>query len=190
VFRGLLVAITLLSAASIANILFASISNPSSFSLFESGSRVKMYLSVGNLLHKEYPNSNLLTSEIGGLGYSFQGKILDAAGLASPDALKYHPMKVPEERSSGGYGAIPPEYVRSTNPELIVSYDHLAEALLRADILEKYQVITIPVYLPQDAQYTESKSIWGSQYLRIYIRRDLSVADSILNLEKNNNNSP
>ena len=42
---------------------------------------------------------------------SFPGRILDAAGLASKDALKFHPLKIPQERERGDLGAIPPRYV-------------------------------------------------------------------------------
>lgn len=168
-----------LSLVAIIRTLYASFYDPATFILFESGSRVKMYLQIGNILNEEYPNTNLLTSEIGALGYTFEGEVLDAVGLASSGALDYHPMKVPEDRSNGLLGAIPPGYVRSTMPELIVSYDLFAQALLNDEIVRDYNVIVIPAYLPEDEVYSESKTIWGSSYIRVYIRKDMAIPDRI-----------
>jgi hypothetical protein len=167
------------SLISLGTTFYASFYKPSTFSLFESGSRVKMYLMVGKIINDEYPNATLLTSEIGGLGYSFRGKIFDAAGLASSTALAYHPMKIPEQRPRGDIGAIPPEYVMSVSPDIIVSYDIFAQALLNDEITSQYNVIAIPAYLPEDAKYSESKTIWGSKYLRVYIHKSLPVSEKV-----------
>lgn len=164
--------------------VYASMEDPSAFTNFISGSRVRTYLRVGNILYEEYPNESLMTTEIGGLGYSFSGEILDAAGLASPDVLAYHPMKIPEQRASGGIGAIPPDYVREKMPGLIVSYDYFTQALLSDDVSQRYNMILIPAYLPEDAKYSNTKAIAGDTYLRIYIRKDLPVSEKILALEK------
>ncbi len=167
-------------SVSLITIIYASVYNPGAFGYFAGGSRVKVYLYVGKILHDEYPNSRLLTSEIGGLGYSFTGRVIDAAGLASPDALDFHPMKIPAERANGDIGAIPPNYVKAKMPELIVSYDYFAQALLADGILEHYNIVQIPAYLPEDAIYSESKMIWDSRYMRVYIRKDLPVSRKIL----------
>lgn len=172
--------IFILFAISLITTIYASIYNPSAFGYFMGGSRVKVYLHIGEVLHDEYPDARLLTSEIGGLGYSFEGRIIDAAGLASPDALEFHPMKVPEERANSDIGAIPPNYVKATMPELIVSYDHFAHALMMDEIIQHYNVTRIPAYLPEDAVYSQSKTIWDSKYLRVYIRRDLPLSERIL----------
>jgi len=60
------------------------------FENFALSARVKTYLKVGEVLNTAYPDASLFSSEIGGLGYAFKGKILDAAGLASVDALLFH----------------------------------------------------------------------------------------------------
>lgn len=172
----------LISCASLGRTVYAAFDQPSQFILFESGSRVRMYRKVAAILSSEYPKSRLLSSEIGGLGYEFTGKILDAAGLASPEALKYHPMKVPEERERGNLGAIPPGFVEETLPEIIVSYDSFATALLNSEIVERYNVVVIPAYLPEDGKYSSTGLIWGNKYLRIYIRNDLPVSEKILEL--------
>jgi hypothetical protein len=170
---------------------YSSVYRPNAFVLFESGSRVKMYLMVGKIINEDYPNVTLLTSEIGGLGYSFQGKIFDAGGLASMEALSFHPMAVPQQRNHSGLGAIPPEFVNFVNPDIIVTYDIFAEALLRRDdISAQYNIITLPAYLPEDALYSESESIWGSKYLRVYIRKNLPVSDKICILSISEDETP
>jgi hypothetical protein len=152
------------------------------FIQFESGSRVKTYLEVGKILNTEYPGAVLLSSEIGGLGYAFRGRVIDAAGLAAPDALEFHPMRVPEERSRGDLGAIPPLYVEKQMPDVIVSYDQFAQALLASKVMDQYNVVPVPAYLPEDRKNAKTDTIWGDRYLRIYIRKDLPVSKEILNL--------
>ena len=181
----LLTYLFLICCTSLGQTLHASFNSPSMFSLFESGSRVKTYRQVASILNLDYPQTTLLSSEIGGLGYEFTGSILDAAGLASPDALKYHPLRIPEERESGDLGAIPPEFVEENMPELIVSYDVFAMALLNSAVAQKYNILTIPAYLPEDAVFSNTGEIWGSKFLRIYIRKDLTVSKKIMELEGN-----
>ncbi len=183
---ALLFCLFLISFYSLVQITNASINSPANFSLFESGSRVKTYRKVAEILNSEYPNTTLLSSEIGGLGYEFKGKILDAAGLASSDALKYHPMKIPEERERGDLGAIPPEYVEEKMPEIIVSYDVFGTALLNSKVSDKYNIIAIPAYLPEDSKYSSTGLIWGSKYLRVYIRKDLPISDKLRSLSDEN----
>jgi hypothetical protein len=169
----------LISAVFLLVTFYAGARDPGAFFLFESGSRVKSYLMVGKILNAAYPNATLLSSEIGGLGYSFHGKILDAAGLASSDALPFHPMKVPEQRAGGNLGAIPPGYVKATMPDIIVSYDIFAQALLNDEIISQYHVIVLPAYLPEDSAFAASKTIWGSEHLRVYIKNSLLVSEKI-----------
>jgi hypothetical protein len=162
---------------------YASTHNPGVFINFTSGARVRTYIKVGKILFEEYPYATLMTTEIGGLGYSFEGKILDAAGLASPDVLAYHPMDIPEQRDTGGIGAIPPGYVIEKMPSLIVSYDYFTQALLKDDMIHLYNMILIPAYIPEDAELSTTGTIAGNKHLRIYIRKDLPISEKILALE-------
>lgn len=164
VIKGLLYIMFGVSIVSILSALYMGIRYPNSTDITKSNAKVKVYLAVGSILYREYPDANLLTSEIGGLGYAFKGKIFDAAGLASPDALKFHPMKIPEQRSSGTVGAIPPDYVKENMPDIIVSYDFFAEALLRSEVISQYNVVLIPS---------------NNNYLRIYLRKDLPISENI-----------
>ncbi len=153
-------------------------------SLFKHGARVKVYLKVGEVLHQDYPYASLLIPEIGGLGYSFRGQVYDAVGLASPGALKFQPLKIPEERDDGFIGGIPPKYVELKAPDLIVSYDIFSKALLKDKIIDQYNIIFIPAYLPEDVNSSPNGTIWGSKYLRIFIRKGLPISESLLRLEK------
>ena len=184
IITSLISSIFIVSALSFMEITYSGIYAPGYFRLFSPGSHVKTYRYVGEILNEEYPNATLLTSEIGGLGYSFSGKIMDAAGLASPDALKYHPMEVPEQRASGDNGAIPPGYVKETSPDLIVTYDCFAQALLSDDIIKQYNVILIPPYLPEDAQYSQTETIWNCKALHIYIHKGLPISEKIYAIGK------
>jgi hypothetical protein len=161
---------------------YAAILDQGEYVLFESGARVRTYLETGRLLYEEYPNATLLTPEIGGLGYTFRGEILDAVGLASPEALKFHPMQVPNERPRGDLGTIPPEYVERHMPELIVSFDSFAQALLASNVASQYNMVRIPVYIPEDFIDAKHDTIWGNKYLRIYVRKDLPLTEEILEL--------
>ena len=91
-------------------------------------------------------------------------------------------MAVPAQRENGMIGAIPPEYVRFKKPELIVSYDFFMEALFKDEILLEYQMVSIPAFLPEDAPYSSSKTIFGSKYIRVFVREDLPLSEELLNL--------
>jgi len=184
IFKSMIPVVFLVSVLSLASTYWGSTMNPDAFSWFGTNARVKVYLKTGAILNEEYPGARLLTSEIGGLGYTFKGEILDAAGLASPEALKYQPLTIPDQRATGDIGGIPPGYVRENMPEIIVTYDVFAKALLSDDVVRQYNVILIPALLPEDAIYSESKTIWGSKYLYVYIRKDLPISKKISALGK------
>jgi len=179
VLCGFLCVLFVMSAISLTSVLYASVLDPGAYSQFEPGARVRTYLNVGATLNDEYPTATRLTSEIGALGYSFRGRILDAAGLASPGALAFHPMRIPEDRSDGTIGAIPPGYVKAQTPDLIVSYDTFAQALIDDEVSGQYTVIRIPAYLADDAIYSRTGLIWGSRYLRVYIRKNLQISERV-----------
>lgn len=182
IIRGFHITFCVLCSIYILSLVYAGVFAPSKFYNFESGSRVKNYLFVGKILNEKYPDANLMTPEIGGLGYTFKGHVIDAVGLASPEALYYHPMKVPEERISGIIGAIPPDFVENIRPELIVTYDIFAESLLKATVVNEYNLVYLPAYLPADKQVSKKDTIWNGKNLIIFIRNDLPVSAEVRNL--------
>lgn len=126
--------------------------------------RVEVYRLVGNVIDQKCPTARLVTSEIGGLGDGFPGEILDAFGLATPAAIRYHPMPVPQDRSSGGVGAIPPAFVSDVHPDVVVSYSFFTEALSRRfdrSIYEEH------IYEPLPA--TESKQNHSLKGASLYV---------------------
>jgi hypothetical protein len=149
--------------------------HPEKCQYFADGARVRQYVAVGAALYNLYPESRLLSSEIGGIGFAFHGKILDGAGLATPDALKYHPMKVPEERSSGMTGAIPVGYVREMKPELIVSLDVFIEDFLKSDEVQFCSRTMYPIYVESDMRIAPSKVLWNSRHLNVFVRKTNSL---------------
>jgi hypothetical protein len=144
---------------------------PSSAPGYENAARVHTYLAVGNAIDQACPGATLMTSEIGALGHSFHGYIYDGVGLTNPDALKYHPMKVPQERRSGTVGAIPVGYVMEKNPDVIVSYDTYAEALLRSSAMQNYVDHAYPIFLPADP-LQELKARSAHRALHVMVRAD------------------
>jgi len=146
----------------------------------EVGARVQRYLEVGSMLYQHFPDARLMTSEIGGLGASFKGEILDGVGLVTSAALAYHPMKVGTQRSGGGIGAIPAGFVEQELPELIVSYPVFVEEFEKSETRQKYQRIQVPAFSYPTEDRIKSNAIWGNKELYIYIRDDIATSDSIL----------
>jgi len=170
---ALLLAAGIPSVVGLGQTIYASMGHYEVYPGFAAGARVKQYLAVGKDLFEKYPSSRLLTSEIGGLGYSFQGKILDGVGLVSPDALSFHPMNIPGERSHGAVGAIPVGYVERARPELIVSLDLFVRKLLDSKVIGNYERIRYSIYTESDMARTKLKSLWGSDNLNVFIRKDV-----------------
>jgi len=93
-------------------------------------------------------------------------------GLVSPGALKYHPMKVPQERRSGLLGSIPPAYVSEVNPDIIVSYDFYMDALFKSKIIDNYIIMKEERYAPRDMAVARTGPSATAKDLNILIRKD------------------
>lgn len=171
--RFLLGFLLLPSLLGLANSVVAALGDPTGYRHFAFNARVRKYVEIGARLGERYPGARLLSSEVGGLGHAFGGKILDGAGLISPEALKHHPMRVPEERPFGFFGAIPVEFVRETRPELIVSMDVFIGAFERSDVAAEYTVSREPLYVDDDLRRVPHPVIWNSRHMNIFIRKDL-----------------
>jgi hypothetical protein len=154
-------------------VLAAAIDNPAYYPSFLGGARVRKYLDVGQRLRDEYPDTVVLTSEIGGLGYSYEGYIAVGAGLVTPRALRFHPMKIPEERSSGFIGAIPVGFVQQENPEIIISYEMFIEAFEKSNLWESYVEIQEPVFLQDDLARMLPGQASNFGDLFVFVRKDL-----------------
>ncbi len=134
---------------------------------FAPAARDHEYERIGAALYGVCPTGALMTSEIGGLGWAFHGKILDGAGLASPEAIRYHPMRIPQERSDGLRGEIPAGYVRDKHPDLIVSYDIFAESALPAALSTGYIEFSYPLFVREDRSKVEG--LWSAQKMIVLV---------------------
>jgi hypothetical protein len=135
--------------------------------------RVHTYQAIGSAVNDVCPNARLMSSEIGGLGASFHGYIYDGLGLTDPDALKFHPMRVPEERSSGAFGAIPVGYVMEKQPDVIVSYDQYGEAVLRsAAVRGAYFDRAFPPFLPIDSSPALLRTFQGIRSVHVLVKQN------------------
>jgi hypothetical protein len=130
--------------------------------------RVRNYIEIGRKLYDKFPDAQLMTSEIGGLGYGFKGYIYDGVGLVSPEALKYHPIN-----PSNNYGGIPAGFVEEKQPGLIVSYDIFIQDLLESNVLDGYVHFQYPLLLEDDMERVGTERIFKSDALNVYVRNDL-----------------
>jgi hypothetical protein len=165
-------------AVGLASTLMACAGRPELYRYFAQNARVRKYVEVGQQLFERYPDATLMSSEIGGLGRGFRGRVVDGVGLISPAALKYHPMRVPEERSLGYIGAIPVGYVREVRPELIVSLDVFIESFVRSELRDEYDWTREPIYVERDLRVARSPVLWGSKALNVFVRKDVASAPS------------
>lgn len=80
-------------------------------------------------------------------------------------------MRVPQERSSSALGAIPVGYVEEKHPDVIVSFDAYAEAILRSPaIREEYGDRVFPPFLPADSSPALIKA-FGDRNLHILVEK-------------------
>jgi hypothetical protein len=176
-YAALLLVIGLPHAVTLARSSMAAAGDVEQYVYFAQNARARKYLETGERLFDRFPDARLMSSEIGGLGYTFKGRIVDGVGLISPQALHHHPMKVPEQRSYGFIGAIPVSFVEEESPELIVSLDIFVEDLMRSAIASRYALIREPIYIDEDLRIAPSPMLWWSRHLNIFIRKDLLAPD-------------
>ncbi len=127
--------------------------------------RVPQYVDIGSALYAECPSCTLVTSEIGGLGYGFKGKVWDAFGLGDPEAAPFHPMNVPDERQNYLTGAIPPRYVTFRDPDFIVTMPCFTHALRKSEVIERYQ--------RYDCPFSGNATIWDDSEILIFSKQPL-----------------
>jgi hypothetical protein len=149
--------------------------NPKFFPDFYISARVNKYIEISKDLYLKYPNSKLMTTEIGGIGFGFKGYIIDGMGLIQPDCLKYHPLNIPNERSSGSIGAIPTACVIEKMPEIIVSHDIFIEHFQKSQVKQYYNHYRLNIYSNNDLLYINNiyNPLWGSKFLNVYILKNI-----------------
>lgn len=130
--------------------------------------RVREYLAVGRALRATCPGGNLMTAEIGALGWAFNGYIYDAFGIASPRALAFQPL-----RSGAPVAGIPVGYAAEVRPDIIVSYTPL-DVEVRDDpaLMAQYDLVELPTTLPIDGSSSAQAGWHGSAHLDVMLRKD------------------
>lgn len=121
---------------------FAALAQPESFSEYEGGQRAAAYRQLGEQIFKECPSCVLMASEIGGLGIGFRGKMLDAAGLATPEAVDYQRALIAGSLNTFG-GGVPGEFVAKAKPDFVVGMDAMLEDFQRHSCWHEYEQIAL-----------------------------------------------
>ena len=117
------------------------------------------------LLSEIDPDSRVAAPEIGAWGYFCPARVLDTAGLVSPEAIPYNPVE--PSKSVTNY-AVPTRAIMELQPDYVVSLDLFIRKTLLAseDFQRAYSVLTVI-----DTQ------IWGSQGLYVF-QRNLGARSS------------
>ena len=100
---------------------------------------------------------------MGALGYFYRGRVLDACGLVSPEALPFLPVPA-DRRVHPTAGAISVAFVQSTEPEFVVTMPTFAaRSLARSEWFDTHyrQIAAVPLPRPT----------WGSEEVLVFHRR-------------------
>lgn len=112
----------------------------------------------------------VLMPEIGELGFRLPHvRVLDAAALVSPEALRHLPVP-PDQRAGPEVGAIPTSLVREARPDVVITLEFFATHSIHADpwFMERYEEVLT---------WREPGLVWGP--LRIHVRRDSPRGDGL-----------
>jgi hypothetical protein len=153
--------------------------DPARYWPVRTNARAQEYILIGESLRATRSGARILSSEIGGLGWGFYpGKIIDADALVSPENLKFHPMRVPDDRPDTGSGAIPVGAVEEGQPDFVVSMEGFSIAFRRAvsdgrlrEYVLREQLPLVPLELQK--KYGLKSAFWLSTHIEVYERRSL-----------------
>jgi len=145
--------------------------SPAPIAAYGPEARVHEYQRIGTALYRVCPTANLMSSEIGALGWTFHGPILDGLGLASPEAVRYHPIPVPGGVANPNFfgitSGIPGGYVQDFHPDLIVSYDIFAQPAMPVAASLHYATFSFPLFVREDRPY--AVSLWGAAHMLVFV---------------------
>ena len=138
---------------------------------FESGARARKLGHLGEWLALEHPGAKVAAPEIGALGFSFPGYIEDTVGLATPAALRFHPLKVPSQRPTGYHGGVPAAFIEKTRPEIVIGLDVFMTDFLNSPVASRYEIRNVPPVLEEDRARLGTAKVFGADALIIAIRK-------------------
>ena len=135
--------------------------------------RVKTYLYLSSILSRYSDESTkLLVAEIGAISYQFKGTIIDGAGLASPRALQFHPMVVPDQRVHGSVAAIPKKLFDESKPDILLAYDLFLTDVAKSQYLKNYHIVNLPLFAkPWINILNQNETFWSSKNLKLLINK-------------------
>jgi hypothetical protein len=123
--------------------------------------RERDYLQVGRDLAQATAGRALVAApEIGALGFTYPGPILDTVGLVSPQARPYYPL--PPEQVAGN-SAIPPDLIADAQPDFVAFLEIFGRRGLLMDPRFQRDYQTWRTY---------PSRTFGSRGLLVYVRRD------------------
>jgi hypothetical protein len=110
--------------------------------------RVVTYARIGKYLSAVTSGAESLAApEVGALGYYFNGRVIDACGLVSPEIIPFLPVPA-DQRAGPAVGAISVEMVQATDPDWVVSMPiFMRESLLRSDWFTAHYELAMTVAL-------------------------------------------
>lgn len=118
------------------------------------------YLRVGrDLARLTGGRARVAAPEIGGLGFTYPGPVLDTVGLVSPAARTYYPL--PPDQIAGN-SAIPPDLIATEKPEVVAFLEIFGRRGLLRDprFRSEYRLWR-----------TYPSRVFGSRGLLVYVRR-------------------
>ncbi len=138
---------------------------------FESGARARKLRHLGEWLALEHANAKVAAPEIGALGFSFPGPIEDTVGLASPGALRFHPLKVPSQRPTGYHGGVPAAFIEESRPDIVIGLDVLMTDFSNSPVASRYEIRRVSPVLEEDRARLGTAKVFGADALIIAIRK-------------------
>ena len=138
---------------------------------FESGARARKLRHLGEWLALEHASAKVAAPEIGALGFSFPGNIEDTVGLASPGALRFHPLTVPSQRPTGYHGGVPAALIEQSRPDIVVGLDVFMTDFINAPVSSRYEIRKVPPVLEEDRARLGPAKVFGADSLIIAIRK-------------------
>ena len=138
---------------------------------FESGARARKLRHLGEWLTLEHPGAKVAAPEIGALGFAFPGYIEDSVGLATPAALRFHPLKVPSQRPTGYHGGVPSAFVEQSRPDIVVGLDVFMTDFMNSPVSSRYEMRKVPPVLEEDRARLGSAKVFGADEVIIAIRK-------------------
>ena len=121
-----------------------------------------------------------MAPEIGALGYTYTGEIIDGLGLVTPAALPFHPLAVPLQRPAGYIGAVPSRFAAQQDPDIILGLSSFLGELLSSNVAERYTRIILSPVSMEDLALLSSGKVFGSDHIELLIRKDLTPPSEML----------